>query len=346
MMRALPIAITVLLLGLLVFPAYGTPGVKLLNYSSYVNSSGMPVIVGEVINDGKEPIKSVEVKGSFIDPSGNVLDSGSALTVIDLIPPGQKAPFMIAGVADYATNVKSFELQIIKFATGQNKPATLEISSTDQFSDGISEVRVSGEIRNTSDKTAIMSKVYATFYDDSQRVIGFASVDTEPSAIAPNAKASFNIKVHESVPTIISYTLYAESEQFSTMPIGLLSVGNPMDVGNKVSVSKLSLVDQQGNGIGKLAPNERAWIKSDLKNKLSAEQGFTYIVQIKDNDGFPVELKWISGVLDPDMLVTQSISWTPDEEGIYFAEIFVWHSIENPIPLSTSIKTIILFVNE
>jgi hypothetical protein len=343
MMRALPLIIT-LSLSLLLLPAYGIPDVRPFNYSTYIDSSGAPVIIGEVINDGKEPIKSVEVKASFIDPSGEILDSGSVLTAIDLIPPGQRAPFMIVGATEYAPSVKSFEIQVINFAKGEVKPAKLEIINVSEFSDGVSEVRINGEIRNAGDKTATMSKVYATFYDDSNRVIGFASVNTEPAVIAPDTGANFQLKVHERIPSITSYTLYAESEQFSTTPYGLQTVANPLDIGNKVSVSRLTLVDQQGNGIGKFAPNERGWIKSDLKNRLSVEQDFTYIVQIKDKDGFPVELKWIDGVLEPNMSLSPSISWTPDEEGIYFAEIFVWHSMENPIPLSTSIKTIILFV--
>ncbi|MFQ5940099.1 MAG: FxLYD domain-containing protein [Nitrososphaerales archaeon] len=342
MMRAL--AIIAIISSLLVLPAYSTPEIKLFNYSTYIDSSGAPVVVGEVINDGKESVKSVEVKASFIDPSGKILDSGSALTLIDLIPPGHRAPFMIVGATEYSFSVNSYELQVVNFAFGQSKPAKLEIISASDFTDGINEVRISGEIKNTGDKTTSMSKVYATFYDDSNRVLGFASVNTEPESIAPNAKASFKLNVHERIPSITSYTLYADSEQFSTAPFGLQSVVNPADIGNKVSVSRLALVDQQGQGIGKFAPNERAWIKSVLKSESSMEQDFTYIVQIKDKDGFSVELKWINGVLEPHMSLTQSISWTPDDEGIYFAEIFVWHGMENPIPLSTSIKTIILFV--
>jgi hypothetical protein len=191
---------------------------------------------------------------------------------------------------------------------------------------------------------ATNTKVHATFYDESGRVIGYSSTSAEPSTIDPNGKASFEMKIHERVPVIQSYTLLAESDLYSIVPFGVQSVNNPLDVGNKVSVSRLSLIDQEGNGVGKFAPGERVWIKSDLKNKLSTEQEFTYIVQIKSGDGFPVTINWVDGVLTPNMEFAPSISWVPEEEGIYFAEIFVWHSMDNPMPLASSIRTIILFV--
>ena len=333
------------LLGImLIVPAYGAANLQVLNYSSYTNSSGLPVVVGEIINDGKDPVKSVEVKVSFIDDEGQVIDSGKAVAAVGMIPPGQRSPFMIVGSADHASEITSYELQILNFATTKNKPAMLQIVSTSEFSDGVSEVSIRGEITNLGGNAASSTKVHATFYDDDGRVIGYTSASPDRSIIEPNGKAGFELKIHERVPVIQSFTLFAESEQYSMVPFGVQNVNNPLDVGNKVSVSRLSLVDQEGKTIGNAAPGERVWIKSDLKNKLSTEQEFTYIVQIKDNDGFPVTINWVDGVLTPDMAFAPSLSWVPGEEGVYFAEIFVWHSIENPIPLSSSIRTIIILV--
>jgi hypothetical protein len=342
MLRAIPLLI---ILGLLILPAYAAQDVKLSNYYTYINSKGEPVIVGEVINDGREPVKSVQVKASFLDPSGNVLDSSSTWAAIDMIPPGQRSPFLIQGDTEYALNVKSFEIEVVSFDKGQSKPSSLEILNVSHFTDGIGEVGIDGVIANNGEKTATAPKVYATFYDVNNKVVGFASATSDPAPISPNEKAVFKIRIHELVPAIMSYTLYAESDQFSTTPFGMLSIGNP-ETGGKVGTSGLTLVDQQGNPMGKVAPNERGWIRSELKSMLSVEQRFAYIVQIKDQNGFPVELKWIDGTLEPKMSLSPSISWTPDREGIYVAEIFVWESMDNPVPLSNSIKTILLLAHE
>ncbi len=342
MMRIIPIPV---LLGiLLIAPAYGASNLQVLNYSSYTNSNGLPVVVGEIVNDGKEPVKSVEVKVSFMDDSGQVIDSGEAVTAAAVIPAGQKSPFMIVGSVGYSDSITSYELQIMNFARAQNKPVMLQIVSTGEFSDGVSEVSIIGEVSNLGEDAAANTKVHATFYDDSGRVIGYSSTSPEPTTIEPNGKASFGLKIHERVPVIQSFTLFAESDQYSTLPFGVQDVNNPLEVGSKVRVSKLGLVDQAGSTIGSAAPGERVWIKSDLKNKLSIEQEFTYIVQIKDKHGYPVTINWVDGVMTPDMSFAPSLSWVPEDEGVYFAEIFVWHSMDNPVPLSSSIRTIILLV--
>ncbi len=337
------ISIPVLLGILLITPAYGASNLQVLNYSSYTNSNGLPVVVGEIVNDGKDPVKSVEVKVSFMDDSGQVIDSGEAATAAAIIPPGQKSPFMIVGSVGYADSITGYQLQIMNFAKAQSKPVMLQVVSTGEFSDGVSEVSIIGDISNLGEDAATNTKVHATFYDDSGRVIGYSS-SPDSSTIESNGKINFELKIHERVPVIQSFTLFAESDQYSTLAFGVQDVNNPLEVGSKVRVSKLALVDQEGSTVGSAAPGERVWIKSDLKNKLSAEQEFTYIVQIKDKHGYPVTINWVDGVMTADMSFAPSLSWVPEEEGVYFAEIFVWHSMDNPVPLSSSIRTILLLV--
>ena len=176
MIRVLPILV---IFSLLVLPVYGISDTKLFNDFTYIDSSGAPVIVGEVINWSKDPIKSVEVRANFIEPSGKILDSGTTFAAIDLIEPGQRAPFMVTGDIEYALSVNSVELNVVNFTKGYSKPSKLEIININEFSDGVSAVHISGEIRHTGDKMATMSKVYATFYDENNRVVGFTSTFTK-----------------------------------------------------------------------------------------------------------------------------------------------------------------------
>jgi hypothetical protein len=321
--------------------AYAAPDIQVFNYSSYINSSGLPVVVGEVVNDGSTSVKAVEVKVNFIGIEGEIIDSGSATAAMDTIPPGQRSPFMVVGSAVGKT-VSSYELQIVNFLNSQSKSQMLQIVSSSQSSDGVSELSVRAEVKNVGNEQATGTKVHATFYDYRGNAVAYAS--TSDTTIEPGGKSAFELKIRERVAIIESYTLSAESDQYSTASFGIQTVNNPLESGSKVRLSRLSVVDQDGNGIGKFAPGERVWIKSDLKNKLLAEQEFTYIVQIKNGDGFPVAINWVDGILTPDMQFSPSISWVPEEEGVYYAEIFVWQSMDNPTPLTSSIRTIILFV--
>ncbi len=75
--------------------------------------------------------------------------------------------------------------------------------------------------------------------------------------------------------------------------------------------------------------NQQVQISSDITNHQVKSQNFVYIVQIKNNVDIVVSLGWISGQLTPDQKLSPSLSWTPNNSGIYTAEIFVWEGLKN-----------------
>ena len=80
--------------------------------------------------------------------------------------------------------------------------------------------------------------------------------------------------------------------------------------------------------------DQQVQIESDLSKSQDRFQNFAYLVQIKNDDGVTVSLAWITGSLSPNQRLSPSLSWTPENVGIYAVEIFVWESITNPDPLS------------
>jgi hypothetical protein len=78
-------------------------------------------------------------------------------------------------------------------------------------------------------------------------------------------------------------------------------------------------------------------IQSEIKNNAETQQTFAYITQIKNSNGIVVKLEAVEGVLSPSKTSTIGISWTPDKSGSYTIEVFVWKSLEEPIPLSLNI---------
>ena len=76
-------------------------------------------------------------------------------------------------------------------------------------------------------------------------------------------------------------------------------------------------------------------IQTDIVNQQDGSQIFTYIVQIKYEDGTPISISTITGSLAQGQTLTQSISWTPSEPGVYVAEIFLWDDLDSANPLSS-----------
>ncbi len=80
--------------------------------------------------------------------------------------------------------------------------------------------------------------------------------------------------------------------------------------------------------------NQQIQISADITNYQEKSQNFVYLVQIKNESGYVVSLGWISGQLTPNQKLSPSLSWTPDKEGGFAAEIFVWEGLQNHSALS------------
>lgn len=79
---------------------------------------------------------------------------------------------------------------------------------------------------------------------------------------------------------------------------------------------------------------QQVQISADVTNHQEKSQSFVYLVQIKDKSDFIVSIGWISANFAPDQKFTPSLSWTPDREGEYTAEIFVWEGFKSHRALS------------
>jgi len=81
---------------------------------------------------------------------------------------------------------------------------------------------------------------------------------------------------------------------------------------------------------------EQIQVQSLVKNNLDKKQQFVYILQIKDSDGATVMLSWIEGQMPPMESMDTIISWTPETNGIYTMQIFLWESLTYQSTMSSN----------
>jgi plastocyanin len=103
---------------------------------------------------------------------------------------------------------------------------------------------------------------------------------------------------------------------------------------SKVDAERVSLVDITGSEKDSLGIGEQVLVKSRLTNTLSIQQEFAFIVQVKDSDGVVVMLSWFESTLNAKQTASVAQSWTPDLEGRYTVQAFVWKSALDPSPLT------------
>ncbi|MGH9923574.1 MAG: plastocyanin/azurin family copper-binding protein, partial [Nitrososphaerales archaeon] len=114
---------------------------------------------------------------------------------------------------------------------------------------------------------------------------------------------------------------------------------------SKVAAERVSFVDITGSEKDSLGVGEQVLVKSRLTNTLSIQQEFAFIVQVKDSDGVVVMLSWFESALNAKQTVSVAQSWTPDSEGRFTVQAFVWKSALDPSPLTIeSLQTTIKVV--
>ncbi len=109
---------------------------------------------------------------------------------------------------------------------------------------------------------------------------------------------------------------------------------------DRITIKNNVISDSSGELI--LAPktNDQLQIVGAVHNNQEYEQDFVFIIQIKETDGAIVSLSWIRGQLSPNQDLEVSQSWSATKSGNYSIETFVWSSLNNPLPLSDTLKQV------
>ena len=113
----------------------------------------------------------------------------------------------------------------------------------------------------------------------------------------------------------------------------------------KVSLSRLTFVDQTGGRLRDITVGQQVMIQARLSSNIETTEEIAYISQVKDEEGITVALSWITGTLAPEQEFELAVSWIPDVPGEYTAEVFVWKSIKDPEPLSLDVRTSTIIVS-
>lgn len=76
-------------------------------------------------------------------------------------------------------------------------------------------------------------------------------------------------------------------------------------------------------------------ISAELENdEESTSYPFVFVAQVLDKDGIPVHLSFVTGSIRGGQMANPSVSWTPTAPGAYTAQVFVWNSLDAPVPLA------------
>ena len=102
----------------------------------------------------------------------------------------------------------------------------------------------------------------------------------------------------------------------------------------RITIKNNLITDSLGTVVLSPKTNDQLQIVGAVQNNQDYDQGFVFIIQIREDNGAFVSLSWIQGKLSPNQELEVSQSWNPTKSGNYTIETFVWSSLSEPIPLS------------
>ena len=101
-----------------------------------------------------------------------------------------------------------------------------------------------------------------------------------------------------------------------------------------IQLGNISFVNMFGSPINKLTPGRLVVIQCKMMNLESITHNYTFIVQVKDENGVIVSFSFITGKIHSGDSMTPGVSWTPANVGNYSIEVYVWESFISMKPLA------------
>tara|TARA_B110000008_G_scaffold127620_1_gene130149 strand:+ start:26 stop:1204 length:1179 start_codon:yes stop_codon:yes gene_type:complete len=133
---------------------------------------------------------------------------------------------------------------------------------------------------------------------------------------------------------------YSKSDEKSIQTSAIVDHSIPAI--NRIQITPISFSDSFGNPLTSYISESQMQIVGTIENQIIFDQEFIYFFQIKNSANSVISLSWIQGKLSPNQILDISQSWIPTKSGNYILETYVWNSLNDLIPLSPPISTLII----
>lgn len=316
------------------------------NAFSYKDSDGYTIVLGEVENTMAYPASKVQIwVGFYADKSvGNksALEATTGTTLLDVVQPHGKSPFMIKSktpdpdIAEITVNMLGYNSASPKQQLLTLAPGTASISDT---------LKLPGTITNKGQQAATNTKVHLISYDafNPPRIVGIQTITVDD--LKPNTTYDFDFDAAVD-PRATSFKVMAESSNYQSQPTGVTKVS--IDVLTRlITINDVQVLDSSGNMTSRLHVGEPVDIASTLSIQAAAKSGdqpYVYYAQVKQfGERGTVEFLGVAdGTFNSTQMQVPRVSWTPENEGGFFIETFVWDPSGAALSAPSSTVSIIL----
>ncbi len=324
-----------------------TLGVKLTNTAPFIykDDQGYTVVIGEVENTKSFPVNNVKIwvgffSGEASGPAGeSPLETVTGTSLLGVIPAKGKSPFIVTSetpdpeISEVAINMLGFNSATQKQQLLEIKPDTLLIGET---------IMLDAQITNTGQDKTTNVKAHLIGYDSFSppRIVGIQTISVGDISSKKSADITFDAVMDSRAS---SFKIIAEADNYQSKLTNIddISLDAPTRL---ITINDVDVLDSDGVRVSEIHIGNTVNITSDLSIQFSAVNGpaqpYVYYAQVKQfGDKAPVEFLGVAeGEFDSAKPQTATVSWTPEHEGGFFIETYVWDP--NAIALAAPSKTV------
>lgn len=325
-----------------------TLGIGLTSFTPYHYKAedGRTVIIGEVENTKDFPVSGVKIRGVFFDDvNPSPLESTVGTTLLEVIPPKSKVPYVIYSPSTNSA-ITNVSVNLLGFNSAGAKLQELNLEGSLQITMGIS---YTGTVTNNAGSAAEDTRIHLIMHDafDPPRLLSVSTVEIDES-IAPGASTEFSFE-EEQNPQAAGFFVMAESGNSLSNTVDV-QITPPELIAKKITINDISINDSEGNKLTDAQTNSPIFIQSNLWIQIASQgeeydQDYVYYAQVKQSGAkaFVEYIGTFEGHFDGPASQNPIVEWTPQNSGLYFIETFVWDP--KGVPLASKGPVILVLVN-
>ena len=321
----------------------------------YQDSEGYTVVIGLIENnDPLAFLTNVVIEASFYDDlNPNPLEVKEGTTLLKVIPPNSKSPFIIRSDNP---NITQIFTKFLTFDTSEIINNSLNISINDvslqpmtSLSDGVHNLSFLGILQN-GDVLISDTVAHLAFYDVFNRIIQISTIEIGDV----DANELVSLKLNEEInPSSVGFLLFSESDKFYSNVMDV-KIPPPQIIKKLVAISNVTVNDTLGRTLSEIKIGDSVKINSETiiydENAGKWNQTpYTFYIQIKEdtsNPDVPPTIEHIGksdGKFLGNGIKLQSLNWIPEKQGLFFIETFLWD--ENNVPIAVKGPLVSVLVN-
>jgi hypothetical protein len=181
-------------------------------YLAWTDRDGVFHLTGEAINTTQRPLEAVRLSGVLYDNQGRRLAEQSDILSVDVLGPGETAPFDLrfeggkpATAVRYELNVAGREAEYaLQTFYG---PANFVVANDEAIYNDRGNLVIRGELANVGPSIAEAVKIVVAIWDDQGHIVATETVFVSKPQMVPQEAVTFEVPFYQLGGPAVTYTL-------------------------------------------------------------------------------------------------------------------------------------------